>query len=73
MLSSGNGKIWITIVQYTYLNLIQNYEDLVYIQYKNINICNVGPKTNGIGYISKHDTDFLQKQISALAAVVYQI
>ena len=35
-------------------------------------ICNVGPNTNGIGYISKHDTDFLQKQISALAAVVYQ-
>ena len=39
---------------------------------KNINICNVGPNTNGIGYISKHDTDFLQKQISALTAVVYQ-
>ena len=73
MLSSGNGKIWITIVQFTYLNFIQNYEDLVYIQYKNINICNVGLKTNVIGYISKHDTDFLQKQISALAAVVYQI
>ena len=29
---------------------------------KNINICNVGPNTNGIGYISKHDTDFLQNK-----------
>ena len=51
---------------------INSYEDLVYIEYKKNDICNVGPNTNDIGYTSKHDTDFLQKQISALAVVVYQ-
>ena len=54
--------------------LIQSKDTKIWfiLNIKNINICNVGPNTNGIGYISKHDTDFLQKQISALTAVVYQ-